>query len=290
MIISASYRTDIPAFYGDWFRRRWRDGVVRVRNPYGGPPSLVPLRPPEVDGYVFWTRNAGPFLAALSEVADTGVPFVVQFTVTGYPRALDAATIPPERAIAQIASLVRAFGAGRVVWRYDPIVCSDLTPAEWHLATFARLAGALEGLVDEVVVSWLQVYRKTRRNLDLAARASGFVWEDPPADAKRALLSRLAELAAARGIRLVLCDQPELRADGVGEARCIDAGRLARLAGRPITVPLRSHRATCGCFASRDIGAYDTCPHGCVYCYAVASRATAKRRFAAHDPEDVSLG
>lgn len=290
MIVSASYRTDIPAFYSEWFRRRWREGFARVRNPYGGPPSLVPLRPPEVDGFVFWTRNAGLFQAVLAEVADAGLPFVVQFTITGYPRALDAATIPSDRAIAQIATIARTFGAGSVVWRYDPIICSGLTPVAWHLSTFATLAGALEGLVDEVVVSWLQVYRKTRRNLDLAARAAGFAWEDPPADAKRELLSLLAGIAWARGMRLALCDQPELRADGVGEARCVDAGRLARRVGRPISAPLRPHRATCGCYASRDIGAYDTCPHGCAYCYAVGSRATAKRRIAAHDPDAESLG
>jgi len=284
MIVSASYRTDIPAFYAEWFRQRWRAGFVRVANPYGGPPSRVPLRPPEVDGYVFWTRNAAPFLPALAEVADAGVPFVVQFTVTGYPRPLDAATIAPERAIEQIEAIVGAFGPGRVVWRYDPVVCSDLTPPARHAETFDRLAGALEGLVDEVVVSWLQVYRKTRRNLDAAARVHDFGWEDPPDEAKRALLGTLAQLARVRGMRLGLCDQPALRADGVGEARCIDAGRLARLAGRPIDAALRPHRPSCGCFASRDIGTYDTCPHGCAYCYAVASRIAAKRHFAAHDP------
>ncbi len=34
MIIHASMRTDIPAFYSEWFTNRIREGYVRVRNPY----------------------------------------------------------------------------------------------------------------------------------------------------------------------------------------------------------------------------------------------------------------
>jgi Domain of unknown function (DUF1848) len=284
VIVSASYRTDIPAFYGEWFCNRLRAGFARVVNPYGGPPSCVPLRRPEVDGFVFWTRNAGPFLPALAEVARAGFAFVVQFTITGYPRALDAATIETGRAIEQVRRVVAEHGPGTVVWRYDPVVFSSLTESGRHVATFTRLADALAGTVDEVVVSIAQVYRKTARNLDAAARLHGFSWRDPAGEEKRVLLARLAAVASDRRIRLALCDQPHLRTAGVEEARCIDAERLSRVASRPIESARKPHRPTCGCWASRDIGAYDSCPHGCVYCYAVANRGTAKRRFACHEP------
>jgi Domain of unknown function (DUF1848) len=284
MIVSASYRTDIPAFYGEWFRARLRAGFARVINPYGGPPSCVPLTRPEVDGFVFWTRNAGPFLPALADVAQAGFPFVVQFTITGYPRALDAATIGTGRAVEQVRRVVGEHGPGTVVWRYDPVVFSSLTEPDRHVAMFTRLADALAGTVDEVVVSIAQIYRKTARNLDAAARLHGFSWRDPADEEKRLLLARLAAVASDRRIRLALCDQAHLRTAGVEEARCIDAERLARVAGRPIEAARKPHRPTCGCWASRDIGAYDSCPHGCVYCYAVAGRATAKRRFARHEP------
>lgn len=282
VIISASYRTDIPAFYGDWFLHRYRAGFALVRNPYGGKPSVVPLRT-GVDGFVFWTRNALPFLAALRAVR-LHVPFVVQYTVTGYPRGLEAATLPPGRAVESMRALAAEFGPRAVVWRYDPILATTLTPPEWHLATFTRLADALAGVVDEVCVSWATAYRKTSRNLTAAARAGGFAWHDPPRPDKAALLSTLAQRAAERGLAFTLCSQPELVASGITAARCIDAGRLAAVAGRPIPARTKGNRPGCFCAESRDIGEYDTCPHGCVYCYAVDNRSRAKHRLLAHDP------
>jgi len=284
MIISASYRTDIPAFYSQWFLKRLEAGYARTINPYGGQPSTVPLSVDAVDGFVFWTRNLEPFFGILDVVHGRDLPFVVQYTVTGYPRALDAATIGPERAIDHFRAVAGRFGFGVGVWRYDPIVFSSLTPPAWHRENFHWLCAAMSGAVDEVVVSCAQIYRKTARNMVAAARANDFQWWDPPVQEKRALLADLADIADGYGLLLTLCDQPDLRSDGVGEACCIDAERLSRVAKRSITAPRRPHRKTCGCWASRDIGAYDSCPHGCAYCYAVNSRDFAKRSFQDHDP------
>ena len=283
-IVSASYRTDIPAFYAAWFRARLQAGFARVVNPYGGPPSRVSLLPPDCLGFVFWTRNAAPFLPVLDDVRRTGLPFLVQFTVTGYPRPLDAATIRPAEAIAQIREIAARHGSGHVVWRYDPIVFSTLTEPAHHRDGFARLADGLQGSVDEVIVSVAQIYRKTARNLDNAARRHGFSWRDPASGERERVVTDLATLAAERGIHLSLCGQPELLRPGIAEARCVDADRLSRLAGRPLPAAAKAHRPTCACYASRDIGGYDSCPHGCAYCYAVSGRDAAKRRFAAHDP------
>ncbi|MBT3358058.1 MAG: DUF1848 domain-containing protein [Rhodospirillales bacterium] len=284
MIISASYKTDIPAFYGDWFMRRIGAGFCRMVNPYGGHVYTVPLTRDAVDGFVFWTRNSGPFMGALEAVNALGFPFVVQYTITGYPRSLDAATVRPEMAISHLREIANAYGSRAGVWRYDPIVLSSLTPAHWHRENFARLADALEGVADEVVVSVVQPYRKTARNMAAAARTGAFEWSDPTAEEKTVLLTELAAIAADHSIAATLCGQPELLAEGMAEASCIDAGRLSDVAGRPLAAKRKPHRKTCACHASRDIGDYDTCPHGCAYCYAVSDKARAKRRFAAHDP------
>lgn len=286
MIVSASYKTDIPAFYGEWFRRRLDAGYCKMRNPYGGQIYHVGLKPEDVDGFVFWTKNAGPFLGTLDEVRQRGYAFVVQYAINGYGRELEWAVVAPAKSSEHMRRIAGAFGPRAAVWRYDTIVASSITDADFHRANFERLARMLEGTTDEVVVSFLQDYKKTRRNMDAAARLFQFNWHDPQVDEKRALLRDLSAIAAARGMALTVCTQPELLIEGVaGEARCIDAIRLSEMAGRLIGARLRGVRPGCACYQSRDIGEYDTCPHGCVYCYAVTNRAVARRRYLRHDPD-----
>lgn len=285
MIISASYKTDIPAFYGAWFRHRLDAGYARVANPYGGKPFTVDLRPEAAEAFVFWTRNAGPFLETLDGMAEQGRPFMVQVTVTGYPRSLERSVIDTDRAVAQIREMARRFGPRAVVWRYDPVLITDVTPPAFHAERFASLASDLAGAVDEVVLSFATIYRKTGANLGRLTRDSGIAWRDPAADEKRDLLARLAEIARDRGIRPTLCAQPDLLSSGLDPAACIDMARLSDLAGGAIAGRKKGNRPGCACAESRDIGAYDSCPHGCLYCYAVGRPETAKRKLRAHDPE-----
>ena len=243
-----------------------------------------------VDGFVFWTRNLEPFFDALDAVRAKNMPFVVHYTVTGYPRALDAATIRPET-----GDRPHPRGRERLRPRYRRLA---LRPHRIHLPDPARLAPA-------------ELRSSLPRNGGSGRRGGGIVRSDLSKDSAqheggrdrhgfrlvgsasrgqaRAFNVALPTSRPSRGLRLTLCDQPDLRSEGVGEARCIDAERLGRVAGRPIDVPRRPHRKTCGCWASRDIGAYDSCPHGCAYCYAVNSRQAAKRRFGDHDPDSEFL-
>lgn len=289
MIVSASYRTDIPAFYGTWFQNRLAEGFCMVRNPYGGPDYRVDLTKEGTEAFVFWTRNIAPFSVALEVVRQRRTPFVVQQTITGYPRALDAATPDTHAAIAGLQGIAATDGIRAAVWRYDPILFTSLTPPDWHRANFSALAGKLAGSVDEVVVSFAQIYRKTRRNLDLAATTGSFEWWDPDEAQKRQLLDDLNTIAGRNRISLAVCGQADLTGQFAREARCIDTERLSDIAGRAITAAANSHREGCACAASRDIGAYDTCPHGCAYCYAVNNRQRAKARMAAHDPSAACL-
>jgi len=286
VIISASYRTDIPAFYADWFSRRLAAGSVQVANPYGGKPYRVSLQPGDTTGFVFWTRNVRPFLTNLDVIRDQGTPFVVQFTVTAYPRPLESSTVAADVAAAQIIALAKDFGPRSVVWRYDPVLLTSLTPPEFHLAAVDRLAARLRGQVDEVCLSFAHVYRKTARNLDRAAKRHGFVWHDPPAGEKQALLTELSGIAAACGMSATICSQPDV---DLPAARCIDLSRLSDVAGRPLSARQKGNRPGCLCAESRDIGAYDTCPHGCSYCYAVSDRDRAVTNHRRHDPAGDTL-
>lgn len=283
MIISASYRNDIPAYFGDWFLNRLDAGHTDVRNPFNGKTARVSLAASAVSGFVFWTRNPAPFKAGFEAVAARAAPFIIQMTITGYPRALEAGVIDTDSAIQAFRALSETWGPRAVVWRYDPVLITSLTPYEWHIQNFSRLARALSGATDEVVLSHAHIYRKTSRNLDKAAAAMDFTWQDPDMASKQDLLADLAARAQAHGLRPSLCAQPDLLVEGLDLARCIDARRLSDVAGTSIQSRQRGQRPGCLCAESRDIGRYDTCAQGCAYCYANQSRTAASENVQAHD-------
>ncbi|MBL8157827.1 MAG: DUF1848 family protein, partial [Anaerolineae bacterium] len=117
MIVSASYRTDIPTFYGEWFVNRLRAGYCRTVNPYSRALHTVSLRRKDVDGFVFWTKNAGPFLRFLPEIRERGFPFVFQYTINGYPRELETSVVDAARSVEHASSIRAAYGGRVVVWR-----------------------------------------------------------------------------------------------------------------------------------------------------------------------------
>ncbi len=269
---------------------RVKAGYCKMVNPYSQQVYTVKLDPESVEGFVFWTKNAGPFLRHLIEVKRMGYPFIVQHTITGYPRELEYRVIDSSRTVDHMKTLADSYGPDVAVWRYDPIVISSITPIDWHLHTFEKLARSLEGTTNEVVVSFAQIYKKTRRNMEWAAQEHAFTWSDHEAmtiSAVRHLMSELAEISRSHGMLLKICSQKALLTLGLtAEARCVDAERLEKVSGKKIVdrVELRGNRKECGCFASKDIGEYDTCPHGCVYCYAVQHRDLALERYKDHDP------
>jgi Domain of unknown function (DUF1848) len=293
MIISASYKTDIPTFYGEWFMNRLRVGSCKMVNPYGRQIYTIDLSPAQVDGFVFWTKNIGPFLPYLPEIQQRGYPFLIQHTINGYPPALESRVIDYTRTIEHMRRLAHDYGSERLIWRYDPILITSLTPLDWHRRNFSTLAEALQGTTGEVVISFAQIYRKTARNMALTANEFDFSWREHNLDdptflaVARDLATELAHIAASCSMQLRVCSQKAFLQPGlIEEARCVDAERLERVAGRPILNKTRQkgNRKECACSASRDIGEYDTCPHGCVYCYAVQHRDLALQRYKAHDP------
>lgn len=297
MIISASYKTDIPTFYGEWFMNRVQAGYCKMVNPYGRQIYTIDLSPDAVDGFVFWTKNIGPFLKHLPEIRQRGYPFIVQHTINGYPRELEFRVINYTHTIEHMKKLAGDYGPDVAVWRYDPIIVSSLTPVNWHRRNFETLAQSLEGTTNEVVISFGQIYKKTRRNMEWAAGEFGFEWSEHEAMSKsmkdvRDLVIDLAQIAKLYNIQLKVCSQRDYLVPGiVEEARCVDADRIERVSGKAILGKTRQkgNRKECGCFASRDIGEYDTCPHGCVYCYAVQNRELALQRYRVHDPSSEFL-
>lgn len=296
MIISASYKTDIPTFFGEWFMNRLQAGYCKMVNPYGGQVYKVYLTPETVDGFVFWTKNIGPFLKYLPEIEKRSFPFIIQHTINGYPHELEFRVIDYSRTVEHMKTLADNYGPDVVVWRYDPIIISSITSVDWHRTNFAKLAKSLEGTTNEVVISVAQIYKKTKRNMEWASKKFDFSWDvhEKMLEEKIPILSlveELAQVAKIYGMQLKICSQKTFLTANTQEARCVDADRLERVSGRSLIgkAKVKGNRKECGCFASKDIGEYDTCPHGCVYCYAVQNRDLALQRYKAHDPKSEFL-
>ncbi len=281
MIVSASRRTDIPAFYGEWLLRRLAAGEVLVRNPMNAHDiGRIALAPEAVSCLVLWSKNPAPLLPRLGEMERLGYRhFYFLFTLNPYGPEVEAALPPLAQRISTFRSLAERLGGDRVLWRYDPIFLNRRYTAEFHLSRFADLAMALAGATERVIVSFVEMYRKCHRAMrDLAPEALA-------AERRASLLARLADIAAARGIALQGCAMGDEEAAVVPAGQCIDEKLIARISGRPVAWRRdRNQRPRCRCHSSVDIGAYDSCPHGCRYCYATRDSGQAARNFAGHDP------
>ena len=288
-VISASRRTDIAAFYSRWFLRRLDEGWCEWVNPYSGARQRVSLRPEDVIAIVFWTRNPAPLMPHLDRLG-SAYRFYFHFTINGYPRELESHSPPVEAAVRAFRRLSERVGPARVHWRYDPILMGGRMDEAWHLRQFDEIGRALEGAAARCYFSFATWYGKTKRNLTRIARRGGAPLADPAAETRARLVRGLAGIAAARGIALYSCSDESLAIAPVGRASCVDAEQIEQLvpgAGRSLA-PAPS-RSSCGCVASTDIGAYDTCLFGCEYCYATNSRQAALGRWRIHDPEAPAL-
>lgn len=289
MIVSASRRTDIPAFYAAWFAHRLRMGWCEVANPFNPKQvSRVSLRREDVDAFVFWTRHARPFLKVLPLLEAAAHRSVFQYTITGYGPPVELRTPALEVAVAAFRELAERMPPGAVVWRYDPILVGPAYPAARHREIFARIADGLEGATGRVVVSLVDVYAKTRRRLGKVLRWGADLAEDPPAwPGVDDLLRDLAAIAGDHGLEIEACAEPrDLAPLGIPPTKCVDDRLLAALYGGSWpTGEDRGQRPACRCLPSRDIGRVDTCLFGCRYCYATRSDAVAHARNAAHDPK-----
>jgi hypothetical protein len=288
MIVSASRRTDIPAYYSEWFMNRIRDGFVLVRNPFRPTQiSRVNLEPGRVDGIVFWTRNGEPLIPYLPELDRIPYCYYVQYTVVHYPRILEPSSVSLPRKLDGFKRLSERIGPNRVVWRYDPIILSNLTDVAYHEGYFKEIATALSGFTRRCVISFLDIYRKTRKAVEDAKRKKGIrVVDVHRHDWNARELSRvLAKIGGDYGLEMLTCAEPfDLEDWGIRHGKCIDDALLNRLFGLNLTVTKdKGQRELCGCVESKDIGAYNTCPHGCMYCYANTTVELARRNFKRHE-------
>lgn len=265
MIISASRRTDIPAFYAEWFINRLKQGSFLVKNPYNGNGiSRITFTRESIDCIVFWTKNAEPMLSKLKTIDAMGYPYYFQFTITPYDRDIEK-KLPPKSAIVDTFKRLSAtIGRERVVWRYDPIIINNELSVEYHMDKFGSLCKRLSGYTGQCVFSFIELYPKIRRKMQSVA-------ESPAAIADKYRIGQgFAKIAAEYNLALATCCEiTDFSSYNIEKAACIDQKRIESILGcRLKTQKDNNQRLACNCIKSVDIGAYDCCPHGCIYCYA----------------------
>lgn len=291
MIISASRRTDIPAFYAKWFMNRIREGYCTVPNPFNPKQvSRISLAPEDVDVIVFWTRYPRPLMPFLSELNDRGYRYYFLYTLMNNPRDLDPKSPSHKRSLNTFRELSHRIGRKKVVWRYDPIVFSTITNKNFHKKTYHSIAEELKGHTNRSIISIVDIYRKAAKRLRLL-ETRGIQIAEPTRKELNNLMKSLFVSARANGMEIQTCaEKPDIPVHGISSGKCIDDDLIQKVFNLHVTRRKDpSQRSACGCVASRDIGMYDTCRFGCVYCYATTSIDRARERHRNCDLRSPSL-
>ena len=282
MIINTGQRTDIPAFYAEWFANRLKEGFVCVRNPYNpNQVSRYRLDPAHVDVIGFCTKNPAPMFPYMDLLRDYGQYWFV--TITPYGRDIEPNVPDKHRLLDDFRKLSDIVGIHSVGWRYDPILVSERYTAEYHLHAFEQIAAALDGYTETVVISFIDLYPKVRRNFPEA--------REVPREMRIELGKKLIEIASSRGMTVKPCAEgDELAAYGADCSGCMQIRDYEKAIQNRLNVPkIKGARAECACYLSCDIGAYNTCKHLCRYCYANAEPSVVLAQSRLHDPKSPFL-
>ena len=289
-IISVSRRTDVPAFYGQWFMNRINEGFAGVVNPYGGKKYIVSLKPEDVSCFVFWSKNFTPFLENLQILDKKGYKFYFNYTVTGLPEIFES-NLDKQEAIDTLKYLSRTYSPAHINWRFDPIIISSVCDGEYFIEKFKELVKEFAGLVERCYISFVTEYKKVLVNFDELERSTGIKIEYPEVDYKILLAIELADIASEHGIQIYSCCCNYLINEKVQKAHCIDGAVIEKLFYPDgFVYSEKRTRTECGCTESCDIGTYNTCPHGCIYCYANTNKGRATSASKTHDPNSAFLG
>lgn len=272
VIITVSRRTDIPAYYADWFRSRLELGYVYYPNPYSQKPVIVDLSPQAVKAFVFWTRNPKPLFKHLDYIDEKYEKrHYMHFTINGLPEILEKRNPKIDFAISSAEFLAKRYGSEYVQWRFDPIIFSSVTDRQFILKTFNYLCEKLEGITLRCYFSFVDLYEKTKRNFNKVAEKHDIKFYTPSLEEQVDLIKEIHSIAKSKNISLFACAEDGLleKVPYINKAHCVDADIINTIcSSNNSDYDISPSRIGCGCIESKDIGYYDSCPHGCIYCYA----------------------
>ncbi len=284
MILSASRRTDIPAFYSEWFFNRIKEGYLLVRNPMNiHQVSRINLSPQLVDCIVFWTKNPKPMLKRLDELKN--YKYYFQFTLNSYDKTIEPNVPLKKDLIETFIKMSTLIGKERVIWRYDPILLTNVFTKEYHYKWFEKLAQKLSPYTNKCVISFVDLYKKTERNL------KGIELLPLTNSDMKEIANNLAAISSNYGFSIETCSEAiSLENCNIVHGKCINDRLISSIIGTPLTIEKDPYqREICGCVKSIDVGAYNTCKHECFYCYANFSKDTVIKNISQHNSKSPLL-
>jgi hypothetical protein len=256
MILSVSRRTDIPAFYSEWFINRVQEGYVYVPNPFNKEEmSKITINPEVIDCIVFWTKDPSPMLDKLDKIKD--YKYYFQFTLNSYDEDVEINTRRKSEIINTFRELSKSIGSNKVIWRYDPILLNDHYNKNYHYYWFERLCRELQGHTTKCIISFLDLNGKIEMNtsdLNLVEITSEDMYE---------ISERLVAIGKDYNISVEACSEStDLSSVGVKSSKCIDEDLIEEIIGSKINfVKDDTQRLECGCIKSIDIGQCNICIH-----------------------------
>ena len=285
MILSVSRRTDIPAFYAEWFMERLRQKYVLVRNPFNiHSISRIPLSPENVDAIVFWTKNSKPIHRYLDEIDELGYKYYFQYTITPYKKDLEEEVQDKKEIVETFKNLSEKIGSEKVILRYDPVILSDNYTIDFHKKAFARLCDLLAPYTKKIVFSFLDDYKKISKNI------KQLNIKEISAEEMCIMAEYFADTAKKYNLKIESCaEQIDLERFGINHGKCIDNELIEKITGYKLSVGRDNQRNACGCIKCIDIGEYNTCMHKCLYCYANINKDAAFKNYKLHDKKSPLL-
>ncbi len=287
-IISVSRRTDIPAFYSEWFINGIERGYVDSINPFNKRyVSRVSLKPSDVICFVFWTKNPKPLMKYLDELDKLGYKYYFQFTLNPYNEDIEK-NVPnkSKNVIKTFVELSKKIGREKVIWRYDPILLNDKYTMKYHFKYFEELVKVLKEYTNKVIISFIDLYKKTERNV------KGLNIQELSNDTMLEIAERFSLIACRNGLEINTCSESiDLNQFGIKHGKCIDDVLIHKILGDS-SFKLnkdKGQRKECGCVESVDIGANNTCKHFCAYCYANTSQKVVEKNSQHHYPNSSLL-
>lgn len=274
MIVSASRRTDIPAFFSEWFYNRIKDGYFMIRNPMNiHQVSEVAVNPLNTECIVFWTKNpSSDFIKNLSKLDEQGFKYYFQFTINPYAQDIEKFVPRKTEIIEKFQKLSIKIGKEKVIWRYDPIILNEKYNFEYHIKYFEYIAEKLSEYTEKVVISFVDCYSKIKTRLQ-ENRITELSLEQ-----MRKLAVALKQIAEKYHLKIESCSEKiNLDDIGIAHGHCIDGELINRICHNEFIFQKdKNQRIECGCVKSVDIGSYNTCKHGCIYCYATGQNVVDK--------------